>query len=687
MSSDRAIRSYLSGHRTPKGVPGCSLSVIYKHATPIGVKPAGCMSIALGMNIKQTLIFFFLAILSATRSEAQQLNLSQEVAATAMNSLWRDSSRNENGQPSRWSYEQGVVLKGIEGVWLSTADGRYFSFIQKGMDNFVNADGTIRTYNSEDYNLDNINSGKCLLLLYKVTGQEKYRKAGALLREQLKNHPRTSDGGFWHKKVYPYQMWLDGLYMAEPFYAEYAATFHESAAFDDIAKQFILMETHARDSKTGLIYHGWDESKQQRWADPLTGRSPNFWDRAMGWYAMALVDTLDYFPQDHPQRVQLLAILNRLAQAVAKYQDPKTGLWYQVLDKASEKGNYVEASGSSMFVYALAKGVRNGYLSATYLTVAKRGYKGLISQFIETDANGQTNLDGTVSVAGLGGNPYRDGSYGYYLSEKVVRNDPKGIGAFLMASNEMDIASKQPFGKGKTVMLDSYFNNETKKDASGEIISWHYKWDELPNSGFSLWGNVFRAFGVKTGTLYSAPSAANLKGADIYIIVDPDTETETPKPNYVSANDVKVISDWVKSGGVLVLMGNDVGNAEFDHFNQLARAFGVEFNKDSRNKVPGNDYSMGRLVVQPPHPIFKTARSLYLKEISTLQVKPPARAVFVDNGDNIMAVVKFGKGTVFAVGDPWLYNEYTDGRKLPAEYDNFKAANDLALWLIQQTRK
>jgi unsaturated rhamnogalacturonyl hydrolase len=637
--------------------------------------------------MKQIAFSFLLLTLSATRLCAQQPNLSEKIAATAMTSLWRDESRNENGEPSKWSYEQGVVLKGIEGLWLSTGDGRYFSFIQKGMDNFVNADGTIRTYKAEDYNLDNINSGKILLLLYKVTGQDKYRKAAVLLREQLKNHPRTSDGGFWHKKIYPNQMWLDGLYMAEPFYAEYAATFHEQSAFDDIAKQFILMESHARDPKTGLLYHGWDESKQQRWADPATGHSPNFWDRAMGWYAMALVDTLDYFPRTHPQRAELIAILNRLAKAVAKYQDSKTGLWYQVVDKGSEKGNYLEASGSSMFVYALAKGVRDGYLPVSYLSVAKRGYNGLTSEFVKTDANGQTNLDGTVSVAGLGGNPYRDGSYQYYISEKVVRNDPKGMGAFLMASNEMDIAAKQSTGKGKTVVLDSYFNNETKKDATGEIISWHYKWDELPNSGFSLWGSVFRAFGVKTETLYSAPSTANLKGADIYVIVDPDTETETPKPNYISANDVRVISNWVKAGGVLVLMGNDVGNAEFDHFNELARVFGIEFNKDSRNKVPGNDYSMGRLVVQPPHPIFKTARNLYLKEISTLQIKSPARAVLTDKGDSIMAVAKFGKGTVFAVGDPWLYNEYTDGRKLPAEYDNFKAANDLALWLIQQTRK
>jgi unsaturated rhamnogalacturonyl hydrolase len=642
-----------------------------QHRTSNKMKPISLFVIVLALTINVT---------------AQQKKLSEQMAVTAMTALWQNPARNESGKPSRWTYEHGVVLKGIEGVWLSTGDGSYFSFIQKGIDNFINDDGTIRTYRPEDYNLDNINPGKNLLFLYKVTGQDKYRKAAMLLREQLKSHPRTSDGGFWHKKIYPSQMWLDGLYMAQPFYAEYAQTFHQDADFDDIAKQFVLMERHSRDPKTGLLYHGWDESKQQKWADPKTGHSPNFWDRAMGWYAMAIVDTLDYFPTQHPQRPELIAILNRLAKAVSVYQDKSSGLWFQIMDKGTEKGNYLESSGSAMFVYALAKGVRNGYLAPSYSSVARKGYKGLVERYVKTDANGQTNLEGTVSVAGLGGNPYRDGSYEYYLSEKVVTNDPKGVGAFLMAINEMEIADKWPVGKGKTVMLDSYFNNEMKKDSTGATVSWHYKWDELPNPGFSLWGNIFRSYGVKTETLYSAPRASNLKSADIYIIVDPDTETETPKPNYVDANDVKAISDWVKAGGVLVLMGNDLGNAEFDHFNQLASAFGIEFNKDSRNKVPGNDFTMGRLIGTPPHPIFKTARNLYLKEVSTLRIKSPAKPVFEDKGDTIMAVAKVGKGTVFAVGDPWLYNEYTDGRKLPPEYDNFKAADDLALWLIQQVR-
>jgi unsaturated rhamnogalacturonyl hydrolase len=337
-------------------------------------------------------------------------------------------------------------MLGLEGVWERTADGHYFKFIQQAVDHFVNDDGTIRTYKLEDYNLDNILNGRILLLLYKVTEKEKYKKAADTLREQLKTHPRTSEGGFWHKKIYPSQMWLDGLYMGEPFYAEYAATFHEDADFDDIARQFVLIEQHARVPKTGLLYHGWDESRQQRWADPQTGRSPNFWGRAMGWYAMALVDVLDYFPREHPRRAELLAILQRLAAAVERYQEPKSGLWYQVLDRGGAPGNYLEASASCMFVYALAKGVRQGYLPDSYRKVAQKGYQGIINRFVETDAGGQVNLKGTVSVAGLGGNPYRDGSYEYYLSEKVVADDPKGVGAFLMASSEMERAAGQHSG-------------------------------------------------------------------------------------------------------------------------------------------------------------------------------------------------------------------------------------------------
>jgi len=390
--------------------------------------------------------FSILLTASLTTAFGQTAPLSERMADTAMNTLWRDATKNESGTPAKWTYDHGLVLKGIEGVWHATGDRKYFNYIKQSMDQYINADGTIKTYKLDDYNLDNVLNGRVLLLLYKTTREEKYRNAAALLRAQLKTQPRTSEGGFWHKKIYPSQMWLDGLYMGEPFYAEYAATFHEDAAFDDIARQFILMELHSRDTKTGLLYHGWDESRKQRWANPVTGRSPNFWGRAVGWYAMALVDTLDHFPEHHPQRAALLAILKRLATAVERYQDPKSGLWYQVLDKGDAKGNYLEASAACMFVYALAKAVRQGYLPAAYLAVARKGYQGITTQFVEPKGGGGVNLKGTVSVAGLGGNPYRDGSYEYYLSEKVVTNDPKGVGAFLLASVEMETAgsSKRP---------------------------------------------------------------------------------------------------------------------------------------------------------------------------------------------------------------------------------------------------
>ena len=379
----------------------------------------------------------------ALSAPAQTKPVSERAAATAMTALWRDAAKKESGYPAKWTYDHGLVLKGVERVWEKTRDKQYFDFIQRSMDHFVSDDGSIRTYTIDEYNIDHILPGRVLLFLYKTTRQEKYKKAAELLREQLKTHPRTSEGGFWHKKIYPSQMWLDGLYMGEPFYAEYAVTFNEHTAFDDIAKQFILMERNSRDAKTGLLYHGYDESRQQRWAHPQTGRSPNFWGRAMGWYAMALVDTLEHFPAKHPQRKEIVAILNRLAQAVMKYQDPKSGLWFDVLDKGSEKGNYLESSAACMFVYALAKGVRNGYLPRRYMQVAKRGYSSIVKEFIKTDANGRLNLEGTVSVSGLGGNPYRDGSYEYYLSEKVITNDPKGIGALILAATEMEIAAKR----------------------------------------------------------------------------------------------------------------------------------------------------------------------------------------------------------------------------------------------------
>ena len=626
-----------------------------------------------------------MAAAGLSQAKAQTKPISEQMAATVMD-IWKDSLTVEVGKPVKWSYDQGVILEGIDQIWKRTGDGAYFAYMQKGMDLFINKDGDIRGYKQQDYNIDNVKNGRALLTLYKVTGQQKYFKAATHLWDQLQKQPRTSDGGFFHKKIYQSQMWLDGLYMGEPFYAEYATLIGDNKAFDDIAQQLILMEQHARDSKTGLLYHGWDESKQQRWADKATGLSPNFWGRAMGWYGMALVDVLDYFPVNHPKRPALIAILNRMSVAVAKYQDPASGLWFDLLDLPKTKGNYKEASASSMFTYTLAKAVRKGYIAPSYFAVAKKAFAGMKAEFIEQGAKpGQVNLKGTVSVSGLGGTPYRDGTVAYYLSEKVITNDAKGVGAFLQAANEMELAAMPKPGAGKTVMLDSYFNNEMKKDQSGNMSPWHYKWNERANSGFSMWGSQFEAAGFKKETLHEAPTAANLKAASVYIIVDPDTKKETENPKFIEDKDIQALTTWVKNGGVLVLMANDTGNVELDHFNKLVKNFGVQFNYDSKGRVTGSQFEMAKIGIAPGNPVFKTARQVYIKEFSSLNLSAPAKSILKDrNGDQVVASSKYGKGTVLIIGDPWLYDEYVDGRKLPVEYDNFKAGADLADWLAKQ---
>jgi unsaturated rhamnogalacturonyl hydrolase len=620
----------------------------------------------------------------------------EKMAATVMN-IWKDTV--PIGSATKWSYDMGVVLKGFEGLWMSTGKAAYFFEIQKKIDFFVKDDGSIKGYEKEEYNIDHINNGKLVLLLYRVTGKEKYKKAADLLRSQLATHPRTIEGGFWHKKIYPNQMWLDGLYMAAPFYAEYAMLFHDDDAFTDIANQFIWMEQHARDAKTGLLYHAWDESRDQKWADKKNGTSSFFWARAMGWYADALVDALDYFPANHPKRGALIDILNRLVNALEKQQDKTTGLWYDIISYSGpgKEKNYFEASASCQFTYAVAKGVRKGYLPSVKMGIAKKAYEGILKQFVREEtvpaealqqlqpgqANVQTNLHGTVKVSGLGGQPYRDGSFAYYMSEPVIVNDAKGIGAFLLASNEMEMQSTQAVGKGKKVLLDRWFNSEKRKDAAGIDHYWHYTWEERSHPGYYTLGHVFETYGAKLASLDVAPTALNLKGTAVYIIVDPDHKKDNPNPHYVTQKDAEQIANWVKGGGTLLLMANDSNNCDLQHFNILSGMFGIQFTNKSVNMVKNDLYEQGVVVPGLDNPVFKSPTKMYLKELSTLKLKKPAVVNTVKEGDVIIATASYGKGKVLVVGDPWLYNEYLDNRKLPLEYENYKAACDLVQWLLK----
>lgn len=334
----------------------------------------------------------------------------------------------------KWHYEDGLVVKAI-----SCVDGSDFEgFGQKWVDHFVKPTGEICTYNIDDFNLDQISPGRLLFPILSRTGDERYAKALHLLNRQIQKQPRTPSGGLWHKLIYPNQMWLDGLYMAGPFNAEYACMVNDAGIFDDITQQFMLMECHARDPQTGLLYHGWDESRAEKWANPVTGCSSQFWGRAMGWFVMAIVDVLDYLPVAHPNHSIMVCMLDRLARALVRYQDAESGLWYQIVNLADKPGNYLESSVSAMLVYGFAKAVRKGWLVPEYLSSARRAYHGLLEKMIQLDIHGNLTLDNICSVAGLGGIPYRDGSYEYYIQEPVVPNDFKGVGAFILAALEME---------------------------------------------------------------------------------------------------------------------------------------------------------------------------------------------------------------------------------------------------------
>lgn len=337
----------------------------------------------------------------------------------------------------KWDYVHGLVLTSFLELYEKTGNRKYFDYVFGYADTLIADDGSIWKYKISDYNIDMVNPAKILFDIHKDTKETRFLKAAQIIRSQIKDQPRTPSGGFWHKKRYPNQMWLDGLYMGAPFYARYSKKYENGTSFDDIVKQFDLIQKHTKDPQTGLLYHGWDESKKMAWANPDTGTSPNFWSRSMGWYAMAMVDVLDYLPKSHSGHDKIVGYLNELSTALAKYQH-ESGLWYQVTDQGDREGNYLEASGTAMFTYAIAKGVNRGYLDPTFMSIAEKGFEGLTKRLIKRDENGFITLTQVCAVAGLGGNPFRDGSYEYYINERKKDNDPKGTGPFILAALELN---------------------------------------------------------------------------------------------------------------------------------------------------------------------------------------------------------------------------------------------------------
>jgi len=344
--------------------------------------------------------------------------------------------RVRQGKPTHWNYIDGCMLNALLTLSDITGDPLYADFVERFVDAFIAEDGTIRTYDPSKYNLDDVNEGRVLFPLYEKTGQAKYRLAVDRLAAQLKDQPRTAEGNFWHKLIYPDQVWLDGIYMAQPFRALYEKHFG-NRDYSDILRQIETVRRRMFDLRKHLYYHGYDATKSIFWADPATGCSKNIWLRAIGWFATALVDLLEIV--DDPDGLNRLGLIFvELMEGVASYTDPETGMYYQVVDQGSREGNYLETSGSSMIAYAMLKGARLGWLDESLAGLGRKTFDGILRRYLKTDGK-DVELGGICLVAGLGpaDNLRRDGSYEYYISEPIVKNDAKGVAPFVMCYTEV----------------------------------------------------------------------------------------------------------------------------------------------------------------------------------------------------------------------------------------------------------
>lgn len=374
--------------------------------------------------------------LTAERALGYSLQMSESEMKRLGYSLALDNFDPDRERAANWTYTTGLLMQAIDDTAAAAQRADLRSYADKVMASFIEDDGTITGYKKSSYNIDMVNSGKYLLRLWERTGEQKYKIASDHLRAQLEDHPRTSEGAFWHKQIYPSQLWLDGVYMGMPFLAHYSQLFENGAETKTAVHEFEIARKHMRDSKTGLYYHGWDESKAQSWANSSNGLSEEFWGRGYGWYSMALVDVMDFIPESEKDlRKTMVKLMEEVADSLLGVQDPETGTWYQVLNKPEHPANYTESSASSMFVYFMAKAINEGYLSDKYKDAVLKGYQGIIDEFITFHADGSLSLKDVCKVAGLGFG--RDGSFHYYMTEEIVDNGPHGVGPFILAGLEV----------------------------------------------------------------------------------------------------------------------------------------------------------------------------------------------------------------------------------------------------------
>jgi len=535
----------------------------------------------------------------------------------------------------------GTALMAMDAVWYNSANGDYFRYASSKADSLLDSGLTNSDPSLPGNALDRAMFARHLLRLYRVTLDSKYLKTAGKLRTELApscgipvpaSRPTPSDGD-----SAPHEC------AAAPFLAEYATLTHRQGDLPAIAESLRRWEKQLLSPvKTG--------------AKVSASTAP-----AIAVIAVALVDSLPNFSSDGPAHTALIQILDRLA---ARLQNSASqGASPRYLPHASSPAGDTGARTSAcLLIYALLKGARLGYLPEQSAAYALRAWSDLQRQYTPIEKNGDLRLHD--SKAGL-----------------------MDLGAFLLTATEAEIAANTALGRGRTVMLDAWFNSQQREDAAGAMSYFHYKWDDFSDSGYSLFGSIWQSYGVATRTLYTAPTRQNLAGAQFYIIVSPDNPAKNPQPHYMTEQDAIEIAAWVQQGGVLVMLENDPLNADIDHMNRLADQFGIHFDKVLHHHVLGEQVDDGRIPVSAGGPLFHRSHTLYMKDTCAISLGGPATALLRDRGDVVMAAAKDGRGVVFATVDPWVYNEYTDGRKNPViynQFDNFSAGRELVRRLLEQ---
>jgi unsaturated rhamnogalacturonyl hydrolase len=535
----------------------------------------------------------------------------------------------------------GLELEGLDAAWYNTANGEYFRYIRRVVDANLEAHPTAASANPENDAL----MARQILHLYRVTLAPKYFTAAEAMQRALLS--ACPEPGTHPPPVSLAEDRGEALCPSQPFLSEYAAVFERPQDFASITQS--LKDWNARiGSAAG------NESR---------ALGPNGLRLQMAWLAFALAQSLPYYPPQDPGRGELVEIFRRLADRATRSEG-----------RAGFEG--LEAT-NGLLVFALEKGIRLGYLPQRFSQPAEEAWRGLVKQSVRVDGDGAVHLNQAESKQ-----PGQPAGHGSDSADALT-----GGGALLLAATEADHVSTATMARGQTVLLDAWYNSQRRKNPAGQLESFHYKWSDFSDSGYSLLGHLFRSYGAVPETLDSAPTQAKLSEAGFYIIASPDIPIKNPEPHYMTGQDAAVIAAWVSRGGVLVMMENDPPNADLTHLNLLADRFKIHFDDVLHHHILGEQVDNGRIVVAPDGVLFRHPHTLYMKDTCAISLQAPAIALLRDRGDVVMATVKFGRGTVFAAVDPWLYNEYTDGRKNPLiynQFDNFAGGEEFVQWLLQQ---